>query len=684
MSDRSRFSPAAAGPTRRTRLKVVIAVASGIALVFTAAGFGLAAGVGWRTFVDSYTLTNLVIGTGFLASGATIAWFHGGRNIIGVLFVVCGLGHLTTAAAGMACWYAVGVPWPDPVLRTLVTVFTGAWQLGIVGLFPLALLVFPDGRLPARRWRPLGWLIVVSGTYQMVTGLLSGAPLAASPRATSILSVDLVVPGPIDAAASLANAALWVLVVSSLVVRYRRGDERTRRQLLWLILALMAMLVLNAQRWITGDGPILFLLSFVLVPVAIGIAIVRYELFDIRLVLSRALLYGLVLSVIIAVYAGLVAGFSLLVPDDARRGVSIMAAIVVAIGFTPLRLLLQGVIERAFYGTRSDPAGTARRAGERLRHDDLTGVLERTRAALRLPWLALREPDGTGLAAAGEPTDSPAVEIPLSYRGDLAGTLVVGLRRGESHLHDDDRHTLDLIGTPLAVALHAIALREQVQRARTATVEAGAVERVRLQRELHDGLGPTLTSIAFRADAAFNVLRSDAAEAERLLGEVRGDLRDAIDSVRRVVYGLRPIELDDLGLVGALARKAATLSGGAGHGVAVKVEAHERLPELSPAVELAAYRIANEALANVVRHSGARRCLVTVSAGGDLVLTVRDDGDPPPSWRPGVGLRSMADRAEEVGGTATAGPAGDGWEVVARLPLHPVGLPRPPGRPGSR
>jgi signal transduction histidine kinase len=249
------------------------------------------------------------------------------------------------------------------------------------------------------------------------------------------------------------------------------------------------------------------------------------------------------------------------------------------------------------------------------------------------------------------------------------GTLTVGLRRGESELHDADRQALELIGTPLAVALHATALTEQVQQARIATVEAGAAERVRLQRELHDGLGPALTSLTFTADAASNLLRSDPAQAERMLSDVRTELRVALDNVRRVVYGLRPIELDDLGLIGALRQRVSTLSPAEQSGIRVHLDLPDELPPLSPAAELAAYRIVNEALANVFRHSAGAQCQIRLAADTELMIMVSDDGPPPRQWSAGVGLHSIVDRAEEVGGSASAGPADEGWQVSARLPL---------------
>jgi signal transduction histidine kinase len=632
-------------------------------------GFGLASGIDWQRFVDSYTLTNLVIGLAFLASGLPVAWLT--RNVVGQLLIAAGLCHLTSAATTMIAVFGLNADWPTSAIRVLSTFSTGAWQFGIPLLFPLALLLFPDGHLPSRKWTWAAWLIVLSGAFQGVTGVLSeGSSFSDSTEANSILSVGLELSEPVVLIAGIAGDAAYLLVIAALVWRFIRGDERTRRQVMWLILALLIILALNAERLVTGDGPILLLLSAVLIPIALAIAIVRYQLFDIRVILSRTLLYGLTIAVIIAAYVGVVAGLTLLVPSNAQRSVSVAAAIIVAFLFAPLRSLVQRVINRAFYGTRSDPARTAQQIGEGLRHDDdLPGVLEQTRNTLRLPWISLRgEPGGNDIAMAGTP-ESPTAELALTYRDEQVGTMIIGLRRGERELHDADRRTLELIATPLAVALHATALSDQVQQARTATVEAAAAERVRLQRELHDGVGPILTSAAFQADAASNLVHTDPAAAERLLDEIRTELRGAIDDVRRVVSGLRPIELDDAGLIGAIRQRLAGLPAGEPGQIKVEMELPEQLPALSPAVELAAYRIASEAINNALTHSAGRRCLVMITANGTLAVTVRDDGRPPTSWTPGVGLRSILERAEELGGTAAAGPTADGWEVSARLPL---------------
>jgi two-component system, NarL family, sensor kinase len=653
-----------------SRWPVAVALATGMLLTGVTLGFGLASGVDWQDFVESYTLTNLVIGLAFLASGAPVAWLT--RNVVGPLLMAAGLCHLISAAATMIAVFGLNADWPISAIRALSTFSTGPWQLGIGLLFPLALLLFPDGRLPSRRWAWVVWLIVAGGAFQAVTGVLAdGSSFSDSPQANSILSIGLELPETVVLIAGITSDAAYLLVIGAMVWRFIRGDDRTRRQVMWLILALLIILALNVERLLTGDGPILLLLSVMLIPIALAIAIVRYQLFDIRLVLSRTLLYALTIAAVIALYVAIVAGFTSLVPSSAQRSVSIAAAIIVALLFAPLRSLVQRMINRAFYGTRSDPARTAWQVGEGLRHDDdLPGVLEQTRSALRLPWISLRSGvDGNDLASAGTPEETPNVELPLTYQDEQVGTLVIGLRRGERDLHDADRRTLELIATPLAVALHATALSDQVQQARTATVEAAAAERVRLQRELHDGVGPILTSAAFQADAASNIVHTDPAGAERLLDEIRTELRDAIDDVRRVVYALRPIELDKAGLVGAIRQRLAGLPATEPGQIKVEVELPNQLPALSPAVELAAYRITSEAINNALTHSVGRRCLVTITVNGTLAVTVRDDGRPPPSWTSGVGLRSILERAEELGGTAATGPTGDGWEVSARLPL---------------
>ena len=237
------------------------------------------------------------------------------------------------------------------------------------------------------------------------------------------------------------------------------------------------------------------------------------------------------------------------------------------------------------------------------------------------------------------------------------------------------RRLLDDLARQAGIAVHAVGLHAELQRARARLVAAREEERRRLRRDLHDGLGPALAAQTLKVGAARSLLRRDPDAADARLAELEGDLADALADVRRLVYNLRPPALDELGLAAAIRQAASDYAGGP-DGTRIWVDAPERLPPLPAAVEVAAYRIVQEALTNVVRHARARECLVTLRlATGALEVEVVDDGAGLPApHRSGVGLSSMQERAAELGGSCSiaAQPAG-GTRVLARLPLPSEG-----------
>jgi two-component system, NarL family, sensor kinase len=322
------------------------------------------------------------------------------------------------------------------------------------------------------------------------------------------------------------------------------------------------------------------------------------------------------------------------------------------------------------YGDRNNPARVVSRVGEQLATPDagLVGVVAAIREALRLPYVAV-EHQGTIVAADGEPP--PKLQSwPLTYDGRPVGELQVGLRRGERQIGDADAQALGMLAAPVAAALHATLLTAELQASRLRILSTQEEERHRLRRELHDGLGPTLTGIAFGADAAANLVATDPAQANELLTTLRRDTRAALADVRRIVDDLRPRALDELGLVGALQQRAEQLAWRAdGESVDVKLDVPAEMPPLPPAVEVATYRVATEALTNVVRHSKASKAFVQVSVGDRLEVSVTDDGPPNGRWSPGVGLTAMRERVTELGGAFEAGPSPTGGQVVASFPL---------------
>ncbi len=266
--------------------------------------------------------------------------------------------------------------------------------------------------------------------------------------------------------------------------------------------------------------------------------------------------------------------------------------------------------------------------------------------------------------------DFPTIEVvPLVYQGEQVGELRLAPRPGERLLAPADRRLVDDLARQAGVAVRAVQLTHDLQRARARLVTGREEERRRLRRDLHDGLGPTLASQALTIDTARLMLNRDPVAAAALLQQAKEQSFSAVSEIRRVVYELRPPALDDLGLDGALRDLGSHF---ADTDLKVRIETPERLPPLSAAVEVAAYRIVQEALTNVARHAQAQHCTIKITVDTDLELTITDDGiGTPADRRAGVGLTSMRERAEELGGQCSIAnrPEG-GTTIAARLPLR--------------
>ncbi|ONI81053.1 hypothetical protein ALI144C_21080 [Actinosynnema sp. ALI-1.44] len=595
----------------------VAAVATTVAVVLAVAD-----GVSWQPVVGSTAMS-----IAFSISGALLA-AQRPKNPIGWLFLAAGVANAVTAVSLPLC-YAAGQQ---------------AWILSAALALPLALLLFPTGRLPGPWWAVLGWALAAATPF-----VLLGLP-----------------------AARIVWTGLAAAVIVPVVLRYMRGDEVVRRQLLWLVLAVTGN-ALAFLPWILRLGPGLLLVTLSLVPAGMTIAILRYRLLDVRLLVSRSLLYLLLAVGVIAIYAGLVVLLGRTLDIEAHLGIATLVAVGVALLFNQARIRLQPIIDRALYGHRRDPVRALSHLSARLdtEMDSLDDLLTAVRDALQLPYVAFRL-QGREVAASGSAAGVLEV-VPLAASGAASGELVIGVRPGQNRLGSQDMHVLAVLAIPLGVALRATMLSEELQLSRERIVAAREEERRRLRRDLHDGLGPTLSGVAYATDAARNLARSDPDTAVDLLVRLRGDIGDAIVEIRRLVEGLRPPALDELGLIGALHREAERLSyQEGGHPLTVSVDAPSDMPELPAAIEVAAYRISAEALNNAAKHSGATQVCVQITVGDELHIQVRDDGSPGlDGWSPGVGMASMSERAAEVGGRCEARPGPDGGSVEAVLPLKP-------------
>ena len=396
------------------------------------------------------------------------------------------------------------------------------------------------------------------------------------------------------------------------------------------------------------------------------VGVLRPDVFDVRGVVVWGVVMFVTLIVYLSVFVGLVSSLEALGGDPSPGALGLIAA-VLAFGVHPTMVLLRGVVDQLLFGDRPDPLQAATHVADRI-GDDPVLALRAIREALVLPYASLRA-DGRTLATSGTEVTHTRT-LPLQLGGDAVGEVVVGLRAGDLTLAAADADVLRIVAPLLAQTLRAQALARDVQTSRNAAITAIEEERRRLRRDLHDGLGPTLSGVAFATDAARNQLHADPAAADALLERLRADTSAAIAEVRRLVEGLRPPALDELGLLGAMRQHAATLHADGGAALQVTISAPEPLPALSAAAEVTAYRIVVEALTNVARHAAATKAAVEIDvAGEDLHLTVQDDGQGARSWRPGVGMSSMRERAEQVGGTLTARPRSDGGRVEALIPL---------------
>ncbi|WP_419999767.1 sensor histidine kinase [Streptomyces boninensis] len=538
----------------------------------------------------------------------------------------------------------------------------GTWVFAYVALALIG-YVFPDGRFRGPRWRRFtyGWLGCYAA-FVAVTALAPESPAALVPLA--------------GVAASLFGAAACARV------RLRQAAGAEREQMLWFVWAALAIpagiAVCWTDYWLTGEaGPLTFIgvtVAGSVIPLAIGVAVLRRGLFDIELVLSRTLTYGALTVLVVAVYAAMVLGVGGLVGAGQSGGgpAGLLAVGVVAVAIQPVHAAVRRRAERWVYGDRSDPYSALRRLAARLEgslspDEVLATVTGSVAEALRVRRAVVELQRDMGSPQI-PPTAANMVRAPLTYQATHLGTLAVEVPPGRQ-LTTADRRLLDDLARQAAIVVNAVHLTLDLRRSRARLVTAREEERRRLRRDLHDGLGTSLAAIVLKLDAVATV--ATGPQAGRLLRELRAETRAAIAEIRRLVDDLRPPALDEMGLVAAIRQQAQRLSRQAADAPTITVSGPESPPPLPAAAEVAAYRIAAEALTNVVRHSGASHCTVTIAVDGALEVRIADNGTAAtPGTRPGVGWDSMRERAAELSGACTIARRPEGGTLVrAVLPL---------------
>ena len=536
----------------------------------------------------------------------------------------------------------------------------------------LLLNLYPDGRVAAPFWR---WVNKVTVAAMIVATIAAGTSRSVARQ--DFTGARPVVTLPQAAGTPLAVAAVAALLLCALAsiggAIWRTWQARApQRQQLLLLLVTSAIVILlaplNAPGWLFDAG-------LVAVPAAVAVGVLRYRLLGVEVVIRRTLQFAVLTLLVVGIYTAAAAATSALVAG--QTGSRVVAAAAVALVLLPLRDRLQAWVDRLVYGARRDPLGAVRRVGASVSAtsaDPLPAVVGSVADAVRASFVAITDADGTVLAQAGtDRAGSPRLSYPLTVAGQQVGQLVMGPARGESAMPAADARVIAALLAPVAAVVHAVQLTRRLAGAHERTLAAAQQERSRIRRDLHDGLGPSLSGVALGLEAVQTALPGDTQTAADLTARMRIEIAGAVEDVRRIIDELRPAALEDVGLVQALRERAASLAARSSSGLVVEFRVAEPMPGLSEQVEVAAFRIAEEAMTNVLRHAQASRCEVRLEVADALVVSVSDDGVglPGQTRADGVGLTSMRQRAAELGGCCTVEPAiPSGVIVCARFPLE--------------
>ena len=496
----------------------------------------------------------------------------------------------------------------------------------------------------------------------------------------------------------VVNLGLVIGLILALWQRHVSSSQTERRKVRGVLPAMIANIVVYAgisyfqgllmPLLLSGDAvqievwqPLVLLVNkclsaacMIWLALAVAQAIAKQQLFDTRFVLNRALAYSAVFASSAVLYGLIVGGLTSLVRST-EIWVSVVATGVIAVLFHPMLVLFRTAANRTFYGERHDPYKALHLLGRQLeatlKPEELSlSIVQTVAHTLRLPYVALVT--GTGqTVAVGQAIGQP-LEFAMLNRGQRVGALIVSSRHAGEAFSKGEMQLLEDLAARAGVAVQEASLARQLQASKEAIVLGREEERKRIRRDLHDGLGPSLASLSMQLQVTRSVMTSDPSRAEQMVLTATHGVQAAIADIRRLVYDLRPPALDDLGLGGALRQQLEQMVG-------VQVDAQiEDLEPLPAAVEVAAYRIACEALNNVAKHAGAS--VVTLRLGmfdRGLSLEVNDDGCGLPVLpNAGVGLSSMRERALELGGLLSiesaevSGTRANGTRVSAWLPVR--------------
>jgi signal transduction histidine kinase len=603
-----------------------------------------------------------------------------------------------------------------PVAAWLATTLWGP----ALSLLPVVMLLFPDGRIASRRWRLALWACVAAdAAFVCALGLFALTTIAGAPVTVGLdgqLSVMSTVSMVQTDRFGVAFLALFPFVLATLVIgaaglitNTRRSYGDRRQQLKWFMYAAalsagglavyqVSQFTVGTSATLTQAGSALLILGLCALPIGAAVAVFKYHLYDIDVVISRTLVYGSLAALITGVYVAIAVGIGTLVGSGGRPNLalSILATAIVAVGFQPVRVLLQRIANRLVYGERATPYEVLSRFSGQVAETYAAGDLlprmaqvlcEGTGAASATVWLraggqlrpaAVSPRDVGGLQTlAMNGSQLPRVPgadsiAPVLHRGELLGALTIAKRRGESvtpieqKLLDDLAGQAGLVLQNVGLTAELLERVEELRASRQRLVAAQDGERRRLERNLHDGAQQHLVALKVKLGLAEALLQKDVDRVRSTLQELKADADEALETLRDLARGIYPPILADHGLRAALESQARKAT------IPVSIEAGA-LERYTPDVEATVYFCVLEALQNTQKYAGASRAIVRVGVtDGSLRFEVEDDGTgfDPATVRKGTGLTNVADRLDAMGGRLDIdAPLGHGCRLSGSLPI---------------
>lgn len=638
------------------------------------------------TFTRWLAFWRVLVGFVFIGTGLLLAW----RKWQTAVVLLISTNLLLLGVFYLISFNIDQVRFPR-LLAQLIPNLASVTTLLVVASMLSLFYLFPDGHFQPPHWRWVAWLAVGNA--------FSWGVLFTFPAVSRWLENKLPVLRGKDELG-------WVLFTSSLLLaltvglagqiyRYRWiASAEQRQQTKWALLGLLGIVLIpfgtifffalfDLRQTAVHHFILLHLelLAAALLPLAIAFSVLRYRLWEVDLWLNRAMVYGGLTLLVTAVYILTVGLLSNLFQSGNSLTLSILATGLIAILFNPVRQRLQTAVNRLMYGERDDPITVLTTLGKRLEEtavpsETLPALVETIAQTLKLPYVAIL---GAGEQGSGGAEGILAVyptryairithyTFPLIYQSETIGQLLIAPRSATESFNPAEIRLLENVARQAGTAVYAAQLTHDLQRSRERLVTTREEERRRIHRDLHDGLGPQLATLSLKADAARNYLKHNSATADQLLLELKSEIQSALSDIRRLVHDLRPPALDQLGLVSALQEHIARQNGAP----YLTLTAPATLPPLPAAVEVAAYRIALEALTNAVRHAQAHTCQLHLQINSGLHLQIRDDGiGLPIGYQAGIGLSSMRERAAELGGTfQIESKPGEGTAISVQLPL---------------